>query len=159
MGWPFYFMKKAVKWMIGVCLVAAAAMQFFNPALTNPPVTPGSDLMATNPPPAEIEALLRHACYDCHSYATQWPWYSHVAPVSWFVAGHVNDAREALNFSEWPHDDTYKAGKRWAKISRRVEEGSMPLPSYTWLHPASRLTAGQRKQLSDWARATSDKLN
>jgi hypothetical protein len=151
-------MKRGVKWSLAALAAAAAGAQFFNPALTNPPVTPESDLMATNPPPAEIAALLHHACYDCHSYATQWPWYSHLAPVSWFVTGHVNDAREAMNFSEWPHDDAYKAGKRWAKISRRVEDGSMPLTSYTLLHPASRLTDEQRKQLSDWARATAEKL-
>jgi len=151
-------MKKPVKWMLGGGLATAVVLQFFNPALTNPPVAAGGDLMARNAPPAEIAALLHNACYDCHSYATKWPWYSHVAPVAWFVTGHVNDGREAMNFSEWPHDDGYKAGKRWAKISRRVEEASMPLPSYTWIHPAARLTQEQRKQLSDWARATADKL-
>lgn len=151
-------MKKAVKWIIGGFLAAAVALQFFNPALTNPPVEPGSDLMAGNGPPARIAALLHDACYDCHSFATKWPWYSHVAPVSWFVAGHVNDGREAMNFSEWPQDDPYKAGKRLARISHRVEEGAMPLASYTWLHPASRLTGEQRKQLSDWAARAADQL-
>jgi hypothetical protein len=151
-------MRRALKWLLAVLAAAAVAAQFFNPALTNPPVAPGKDMMASNAPPAEIAALLHQACYDCHSDATRWPWYSHVSPVSWFVAGHVQDARDAMNFSEWPHDDAYKAGKRWAKISHRVDEGSMPLPSYTWMHPASRLTAAQRKQLSDWAAKEADSL-
>lgn len=151
-------MKKAVKWLLAVVLAVMVAMQFFNPPLTNPPVPPGADLMASNAPPAEIAALLHHACYDCHSYTTTWPWYGHLAPVSWFLTSHVNDARAALNFSEWPHDDPYKAGKRWGKISHRVADGSMPLPSYTWMHPASRLTADQRMQLSDWAARTAEKL-
>jgi hypothetical protein len=151
-------MKRAAKWFLALVAVAAVAAQFFNPALTNPPVEPGRDMMATNAPPAEIAALLRAACYDCHSFTTTWPWYSHVAPVSWFVAGHVNDARDAMNFSEWPHDDAYSAGKRWNKISRRVDEGAMPLPSYTWMHPAARLTADQRKQLSVWAAKQADTL-
>jgi hypothetical protein len=81
-----------------------------------------------------------------------------VAPVSWFVTGHVNEGREAMNFSEWPHDDAYKAGKRWAKISRRLKDGSMPLTSYTWIHPASRLTGEQRKQLGDWAGKEAERL-
>ena len=144
-------MKRIVKWFLAAVLAAAAVLQFFNPALTNPPVAPGEDMMASNAPPAEVAALLHNACYDCHSYTTVWPWYSHLAPVSWFVNGHVNDAREAINFSVWPHDDAYKVGKRWSKISRRVKDGSMPLASYTWMHPASRLTQEQRKQLSDWA--------
>jgi hypothetical protein len=151
-------MKKVVKWMVGGGLVTAVVLQFFNPALTNPPVEPGRDLMAGHAPPAEIAALLHNACYDCHSYATKWPWYSHLSPVSWFLTSHVNDAREAMNFSEWPHEDAYKAGKRWKKISRRVDDGSMPLTSYTWLHPASRLTGEQRKQLSDWAAKEAESL-
>jgi uncharacterized membrane protein len=153
-------MKKMVKWVLAAALAVAVAavLQFFNPALTNPPVAPGEDLMASNAPPAEVAALLHNACYDCHSDTTQWPWYSHVAPVSWFVAGHVNDAREAMNFSAWPHEDAYKAGKRWSKISHRVEDGSMPLSSYTWMHPASRLTEEQRKQLGDWAAKAAEKL-
>jgi hypothetical protein len=67
------------------------------------------------------------------------------------VAGHVNDAREALNFSEWPNDDPDSARKGWNRIVRQVREGKMPLPSYTWMHPASRLSDAQRKQLTDWA--------
>ena len=151
-------MKKAVKWFLAAGAAAAAGLQFFNPALTNPPVQPGSDLMAGNAPPGEVAALLHNACYDCHSYTTKWPWYSHLAPVSWFLAGHVNDGREAMNFSEWPHEDAYKAGKRWGKISHRVEDGSMPPTSYTWIHPASRLTGEQRKQLSEWAAKEAERL-
>ena len=154
----FDLMKRAVKWSLAVVAVAAVAAQFFNPPLTNPPVAPGQDLMATNAPPAEIAALLHDACYDCHSSATRWPWYSHVWPVSWFVTSHVNDAREALSFSEWPHDDTYTAGKRWTKIGHHVEDGSMPLPSYTWMHPSARLTEPQRKELSDWAAKEAESL-
>lgn len=142
----------------GLRLATAVVLQFFNPALTNPPVAPGKDVMASNAPQAGIAALLHQACYDCHSCATKWPWYSHVAPLSWFVTSHVNEGREAMNFSEWPHDDAYKAAKRWTKISRRVDDGSMPLTSYTWIHPPARLTAEQRKQLSDWSAKMADKL-
>ena len=152
-------MKKAVKWILGLGLAAAVALQFYHrPDLANPPVEPGKDLMASNAPPAPIAALLHAACYDCHSYETQWPWYSRVAPVSWFVAGHVNDAREAMNFSEWPHDDPSGTGARWSRISRRVADHSMPLPSFAWVHPAARLTDEQRRQLSDWAAKTARAL-
>jgi hypothetical protein len=156
--WLVSLMKKIVIWLVAALLAAAAVLQFFNPALTNPPVAPGEDLMASNAPPAEIAALLHNACYDCHSYTTTWPWYSHVAPLSWFLTSHVSDAREAMNFSAWPHGDAYKEGKRWTKISHQVDNGSMPLASYTWMHPASRLTQEQRKQLSDWAAKEAERL-
>jgi hypothetical protein len=144
-------MKKLVKWIVAAGLLAAVGMQFFNPPLENPKVAPDEDFIAVSAPPAEIALLLRHACYDCHSDQTTWPWYSRVAPVSWFVAGHVNDAREAMNFSEWPKDDAESARKGLNRLVRQVQTGKMPLPSYTWMHPASRLTGAQREQLTDWA--------
>ncbi|MGA3180604.1 MAG: heme-binding domain-containing protein [Verrucomicrobiota bacterium] len=151
-------MKKPVKWIFAAGLAAAAGLQFLNPPLTNPAVAPGDDLMASNAPPAAIAALLRGACYDCHSYETKWPWYGHVAPVSWFLAGHVNDAREAMNFSDWPNDDPQAARKSFSRILRQVQTGRMPLRSYTWMHPASRLTPAQRQELADWAGKTAAAL-
>ena len=58
----------------------------------------------TNPPtskePAwdspETKALIRRACFDCHSNETTWPWYSNVAPVSWLTQRDVNGGRGHL---------------------------------------------------------------
>jgi hypothetical protein len=144
-------MRKTVKWILVPGVVILLGMQFFNPKLTNPAVPPGGDLMTANPPPAEVGTLLHNACYDCHSYETKWPWYSHVAPASWFLASHIYEAREAMNFSDWPHDDPALERGALKHIGREVETGRMPLRSYTWMHPASRLTPAQRKVLTDWA--------
>ena len=122
-------------------------MQLANPPRTNPPVTPGHDLMAANPPPPAIAAMLHAACYDCHSDETKWPWYSHVAPVSWLVAGDVKDGRERMNFSEWPRDLPERAAKRLERISEEVGYKDMPPAKYTLLHPEARLTPAQRQQL------------
>jgi hypothetical protein len=113
---------------------------------------------STNLPPAEIATLLHQACYDCHSYETHWPWYGHVAPVSWWLDSHVNDARASLNFSEWPHNDLQKAAKKWSHIGDAVRDGDMPLPSYAKIHKAARLTGTQRNALSDWADEEADRL-
>lgn len=139
-------------------MLLAAVLQATNPAHTNPTVAPGHDLLATNTPPAPVAALLKQACYDCHSCETRWPWYSYVAPVSWSVAGHVNAAREALNFSEWPHDEPGRARKRWRRIADAVESGEMPLRQYAWLHREARLDAGQRRQLAQWAEEEAKRL-
>ena len=45
--------------------------------------------------------ILDRACRDCHSNETRWPWYSNVAPVSWFVIDHVNHGRSHFNYSAW----------------------------------------------------------
>ena len=144
-------MKKKLKWIFAESAVVFALLQLTNPTRTNPPVAPGHDLMATNAPPPQIAALLHSACYDCHSYTTRWPWYSHIAPVSWLVAGDVKDGRERLNFSDWPRALPERAAKRLERISEEVGYKDMPPAKYTLLHPEARLTADQRQQLIRWA--------
>lgn len=139
-------------------MLGGIALQFTNPPRLNPAVVQGHDLMATNAPPPQIAALLKNACYDCHSSETQWPWYSHVAPLSWWLVKHVNDARDSLNFSEWPHDSARRARKKWNRIADAVDADEMPLPSYVWIHRQSRLNAQQRKQLIEWAQQEAKRL-
>jgi Haem-binding domain len=152
-------MKSMKKWlrMIGILgLLAVIAMQLANPSHQNPPVLPGHDLMATNAPPPSVALLLRNSCYDCHSFETKWPWYGQVAPVSWLLARDINAARSNLNFSDWPHDDASRARKRWRHIAEAVENGEMPLPSYTRMHPEARLDERQRDELVKWAKEQAD---
>ncbi len=151
-------MRKWLRWILGVALLGVAALQFTNPPRVNPAVAPGHDLLATNAPPREIAALLKSSCYDCHSSETKWPWYSHIAPISWSLVAHVNDARSMLNFSEWPHDDPHKARKKWRKIADSVEAMEMPLPSYARVHRESRLSDDQRKQLVEWCQQEAELL-
>src|SRR5580700_6636669 len=110
-------MKIWLKRVGRIALLATVTLQFTNPAHLNPPVQPGCDVLASNAPPAAVTALLKNACYNCHSDETVWPWYSFIAPVSWSVVGHVNEGRKAMNFSQWPHDDASRARKRWRRIS------------------------------------------
>ena len=144
-------MKKKLKWIFGVLAAVFVVAQFVQPAHTNPPVPPGGDISATNPPPPEISALLHVACYDCHSYETKWPWDSHIAPASWLIVSDVNDGRERLNFSDWPHALPERAAKRLERVSEEVGYKDMPPGKYTLMHPEARLTADQRQQLIHWA--------
>ena len=93
---------------------------------------------------AETKALAREACFDCHSNETVWPWYSYVAPVSWRIAGHVNDGRRRLNFSEWdqPNEDA-------DEIIKAITSGEMPLRDYLLMHPEARLTEEGTQALVD----------
>ena len=102
--------------------------------------------------PPEVAAVLRAACYDCHSRETRWPWYSRVAPVSWFVADHVKEGRRELDFSDWPAVDFTAQDELLRAVAEEVGEGGMPLASYRWGHPGARLNAAQREILVRWAR-------
>lgn len=110
----------------------------------NPPVTvePAWNTPATR-------ALAARACFDCHSNQTHWPWYSHVAPMSWLVQNHVDEGRRALNFSERSrgHDEADEAAEA-------VREGEMPPRSYLLLHPEARLSDAEREQLAAGLDAT-----
>ena len=152
-------MKRRLKWIVVIVLAVFALLQLTNLGRTNPAVAAGHDLLSgTNSPPPEIATMLRTACYDCHSYETRWPWYGHVAPVSWWINSHVTDAREVLNFSEWPNSDPQKAARKLNHIGDSVRDGDMPLPSYLKIHKAARLTEQQRDVLSNWAFDESDRL-
>lgn len=129
-----------------VLLAALAGIQFVPVERTNPPVR--LDVSA----PAAVDSVLRRACYDCHSNETRWPWYSRVAPVSWFVVDHVHDGRGDLNFSEWPAFDFELQAGLFHDIEEQVSEDKMPLRSYRLLHPEARLSQRDREVLLRWAR-------
>ncbi|HEX3890123.1 MAG TPA: heme-binding domain-containing protein [Verrucomicrobiae bacterium] len=141
-------MKKTLKWILVALVVAFICLQLTNPARTNAPVV--NDLMATNPPPPEIAAMLHAACYDCHSNETRWPWYSHVAPISRLIVNDVNDGRADLNFSDWPANDPKRVAKRLEDMSEKIGYDEMPPKKYSMIHADARLTDGQRKELTDW---------
>jgi hypothetical protein len=141
-------MKRKLKWISTGFIAVFALLQFTNPPRSNPPVV--HDLMATNSTPPEIAALLHAACYDCHSHETRWPWYSHVAPMSWLIANDVNEGRKHLNLSDWPAGQPERAVKWLDRMSEKIDYREMPPKKYTAIHADARLTADERKALTDW---------
>jgi len=132
---------------------ALLAIQFIQPDTSNPPVDPAQDFQQAANPPAEVQSILKEACYDCHSNETRYPWYSRVAPVSWWIADHVGEGREKLNFSTFGALSPKDRSEALDEAAEKVDQGEMPLASYTWLHPAARLTTAQRNLVSGWLNA------
>jgi len=150
--------RKIFRWVLISAGILFIGMQFIRPDMTNPPVEAGmaADRFLTIDP--EVGALLRTACYDCHSNETRWPWYSHFAPGSWLVARDVKEGRGNLNFSTW---GKYAEGRRLLAlegIAEEVAEGKMPFPPYLLLHPEARLDSAARARIVDWAHRESDRL-
>jgi Haem-binding domain len=100
--------------------------------------------------PATVDSTLHRACYDCHSYETRAPWYAQIAPVSWWLKSHVNGGRKALNFSEFATYPKKRQLKRLRDACDQVKKGDMPLKVYLPLHPAAKLSDGDRGMLCTW---------
>ena len=146
-------LKKVLLWVLIIGAVAFVIAQFFGPAKTNPASDAGQSIdsrLQVTPP---VRAILDRSCIDCHSNKTRWPWYSNVAPVSWFVIGHVNEGRDNLNFSEWGRYTQSDVDGLLKRMCREVKGGAMPLSSYTPLHPGSKLSAEDVKTLCAWTAA------
>jgi hypothetical protein len=108
--------------------------------------------------PQEVASTLQSSCYDCHSNNTHYPWYANFQPVAWWLADHVKEGKKEVNFSEFA---TYRIGRQYRKleeIANEVEEGEMPLQSYTFIHGDAKLSPAQKESLINWASATRDSI-
>lgn len=128
-------------------------IQFFRIDKSVPESNPQDDILVVENVPHEIGVILKTSCYDCHSNATRYPWYSNMAPVSWWLKQHVNEGREELNFSEWGTYSEKRKDHKLEEVDELVEKGEMPLPSYLWVHGDAKLSEKQRKQLMNWAKS------
>jgi Haem-binding domain len=150
--------KQLLKWLVVILGVLFIGVQFIRPARTNPTVDPSQTLESQAQVDPRVSAILNRSCVDCHSYKTRWPWYSNVAPVSWFVIDHVNHGRSNLNFSEWGKYNARRKGDKLDGMCELVKSGEMPLSSYTPMHPGSKLTSEDVKAICEWTNAEQERL-
>jgi hypothetical protein len=151
--------RKLLRWIVIVLAGLFVVMQLIRPARTNPPVDESRTISAHTQLTPEAAAILNRSCNDCHSNQTRWPWYTNVAPVSWFVINHVNDGRRQMNFSDWAQYDRSEQENYLKKICREVKSGDMPIHSYLWLHGDAKLSSEDVKVLCDWANNESQRLS
>lgn len=98
----------------------------------------------------DVASALKTACYDCHSNNTVYPWYANIQPVAWWLQKHVNDGKKEVNFSEFATYTAKRQRKKFEEIKEQIEEGEMPLKSYTIIHKNAILTAEQKAAISKW---------
>jgi hypothetical protein len=133
--------------------VVAIGMQLVRPARTNPVAAPSDAIASHVPVPPDVARVLQRSCGDCHSNGTAWPWYTEVAPVSWFVTNHVTDGRRHLNYQEWGRYDSEKQQRLLKKTCEEVRSGGMPVGSYLWIHRDARLTEADVNAICAWTGA------
>lgn len=138
--------KKIVFW----CLVGFAIIQFIPVDKVNKPVDQSKNFVKVENTPPKVAALLKNACYDCHSDETVYPKYAYIAPFSWSVKSHINDGREHLNFSVWR---TYNKDLKQNMLKnsiQTIESKVMPMPAYIVYHQEANLSKDERMLLNNY---------
>ena len=136
--------RKGLKIAFFIFAAVVILAQFIRINKSNPPIR--SEISAG----PSIQPVLQRVCYNCHSNATVWPWYSNVAPVSWLVGNDVHEGRQHLNFSEWGTYDSGTQSHKLHGIAEEVAAGDMPPWYYSLVHREARLSSSERSWILAW---------
>lgn len=145
---------KIVKKIAIALLVVLIGMQFYRPEKNISEGDYVAAFEAETKPSREVKQILKTACYDCHSANTEYPWYNTIAPVSYWLADHIEDGKKHLDFSDWQNYDEKKKDHKLEELIEEVKGGSMPLKEYTWTHVDAKLSEEQISALVSWAEKT-----
>ena len=150
-------MKLPVKILIGI-LAVFVLIQFIRPAKNVGKAMLGTDITNIVAVPPNIQNQLRTSCYDCHSNNTNYPWYANVQPVGWWLANHIKEGKGELNFNEFGSYSKRRQLSKLKAIGKSIQDGSMPLSSYTLIHRNAKLSAEDKQMIMDWAGKAKDSL-
>ncbi len=105
--------------------------------------------------PENVKQIIKTSCADCHSNNTKYPWYSEIAPISWYLAYHVNEGKEHLNFSEWMAYNKDQKNHILKDLDEELTAHEMPLKSYLIVHIDAVMTKNQYDILLNWVKTIS----
>ena len=151
--------RKIINYAGWFLLAVFVIMQFFRIDKSVPEYDKSDDFITVFNPGEEVTAILKTSCYDCHSFETVYPWYSNVAPISWWLKDHIDHGRDELNFSEW---ETYSPRRKDHKLEEAVEEveaHNMPLKSYLITHRDAKLDDAKMETLVNYINELRTKMS
>ena len=133
-------------------LLILIVIQFFQPKKNQSTELLAADITRVSDIPDDVLKILKTSCYDCHSNNTVYPWYNNIQPVAWWLNNHVKEGKERLNFSEFGNYTPEKIEKKKRGIIKDIEEGEMPLTSYTLIHRNAILDEAQKDLVINWVK-------
>ncbi len=139
-------------------LVFLLIIQFFRPTENKATTAATNHISKLYPVPYNVEQIFITACYDCHSNNTNYPWYSKVQPVAWWLNDHIQDGKRHFNFDEFAAYRVAKQNHKLEELIGEVSEGEMPMESYTLIHQNAKLTDAQKQAIVLWATAVRDTI-
>jgi hypothetical protein len=143
--------KSWVKRLFLLLLIVFIVLQFFQSDKDNNEVFSAQNITTVVPVPDTVMHLLKTACYDCHSNNTNYPWYTNIQPVGWWLKNHITEGKQNLNFDVFAQYEKDKMLDKLKDIKKSQAQGWMPLSSYTWLHKNAILNEAQKKLIINWA--------
>ena len=149
-------MKKGIKYLLWTILIILVAIQFVPVNREIPKSDENNDFLVMTQAPEDVQILMRNACYDCHSNETNWPWYSHIAPISFVIVEHIVDGKDHLNFSNWSTYDFEDYPSILKHMKKEIERGGMPLAGYTLIHTDAKMTDERKALILNWIDDVSD---
>jgi len=139
-------------------VVLLVVIQFVPVKAPSNNINTSNDLVSVEKLDGDVSVILKSSCYDCHSSQTHYPWYSHMAPVSWLVANDVKEGRAKLNFSDWKLNNKRRKIRQLEDIKEQVQQGEMPMGIYTVIHKKAKLTESQKQLLVKWTDDMANKV-
>jgi hypothetical protein len=150
-------MRKNLIRFLGVGSILFVGIQFIAPP-ENHACHFENDIKNLYSIPYEVNTILNTSCFNCHSNNTNYPWYTRIQPVRWWITGHIADGKKKLNFSNFASYDTKTQFSRFKEIEKNIKAGAMPLPSYLTTHPEGVLSEEQKSTLINWAKTMQDSM-
>lgn len=135
-----------------IIIIILGLIQLWQPPKNAGNPTSPQDITHVVTVPDTVMAVLKIACYDCHSNHTRYPWYNNITPVNWWLYNHIGNGKKRLNFTQFASLDPKKKGKKLDAIAETIDKGEMPLNSYLWIHKDAVLSADQKQMLIKWAK-------
>ena len=149
-------LTKKILFAIGVLFIV---IQFAQPAHNKSGQVSTTDISKTVSISDSVQAILRNACYDCHSNNTNYPWYSNIQPMGWLMANHIKHGKEELNFSEFGSYSPRRQLSKLNGIANSIKDDIMPLSSYKLMHKNARLSTKDKAILINWAEQSKGSLS
>jgi hypothetical protein len=142
-------MKRSRKtWLF--LFIVVVIIQFIQPKKNISKGITDSDISNVYAVPEPVHRTLTQKCYDCHSNHTRYPWYFNVQPIGWWLAAHIYEGKERLNFSEFRSYQADTADHKLEEIIEAVKDREMPIKGYVFLHPRSAITADDEQAIHAW---------
>lgn len=139
-------------------LVALVVIQFIHPKKNKSSGPQPNYIGNVHPVPGDIKSILQKACNDCHTNNTEYPWYSAIQPVNWWMNDHVKDGKKHLNLDDYAGRSLRYQYHKLEEIEEQIKEGEMPLDSYTWTHKDAILTSEEKEKIINWTKQLRDSM-